>query len=89
VCQRDGASRVPRGISASFDCEEIELETKSVDFGLVPGAGVGFPVGRAKIVVGGRYDLGLTSINDVEGDDESVKNRAWQFMAGVAFPIGG
>jgi len=77
------------GVSASLDCGEIGLDTKSVDFGLVFGAGVGFPIGRAKIVVDGRYDLGLANINDVEGDAESVKNRAWQFMAGVAFPIGG
>lgn len=77
------------GISASADCSEEEIETKSVDFGLVFGAGLGIPVGGFEIIIDGRYDLGLTNINDSDLDDGSVKNRAWQFMAGVGFPVGG
>lgn len=76
------------GVSLSFTCSEIELETKSVDFGLVFGAGVAFPLGSVQLIIDGRYDLGLSNINDTELDDESVKNNAWQFMAGVGFPIG-
>lgn len=77
------------GTSVSFSCSELELETKSVDFGLVFGAGVAFPLGSVELIIDGRYDLGLTNVNDTDGDDESLKNRAWQFMAGVGFPIGG
>jgi hypothetical protein len=76
------------GVSVSFECSEIELETKSVDFGLVFGAGVAFPLGSVQLIIDGRYDLGLSDINDFEGDTESIKNKAWQFMAGVGFPIG-
>jgi len=76
------------GVSVSFECSELELETKSVDFGLVFGAGVAFPLGSVELIIDGRYDLGLSDINDFEGDDESIKNNAWQFMAGVGFPIG-
>ena len=78
------------GISASADCSENELQTKSVDFGLVFGAGVGIPVGSFEIVLDGRYDLGLTDIEDSDSEfDTSAKNRAWQFTAGVGFPVGG
>jgi hypothetical protein len=59
-----------------------------VDFGLVFGAGVAFPLGSVQLIIDGRYDLGLSDINDYEGDTESIKNKAWQFMAGVGFPIG-
>ena len=76
------------GVSASFDCEDLGLETKSVDFGLVFGAGVGIPLGGFELILDGRYDLGLTNIDD-SGEEGSVKNRAWQFMAGVGFPVGG
>ncbi len=76
------------GTSVSLSCSEIDLETKSVDFGLVFGAGVAIPLGSVQLIIDGRYDLGLSDINDTEGDDSSVKNRAWQFMAGVGFPIG-
>jgi hypothetical protein len=77
------------GVSVELDCSDFELLTNSVDFGLVFGAGLGIPLGSVELVIDGRYDLGLTNINDSEFDDESVKNRAWQFMAGVGFPVGG
>jgi hypothetical protein len=52
---------------------------------------VGFEVGEVILVFDGRYDLGLTSIDDGlsdTGEDLDLKNRAWAFMAGVGFPIG-
>jgi hypothetical protein len=80
------------GVSASVDCGDFGLETKSVDFGVVFGAGLGIPVGDFDIIIDGRYDLGLTNIDDTDYEfesDSSAKNRAWQFMAGVGFPVGG
>lgn len=77
------------GTTVSLSCSDIELETKSVDFGVVFGAGLAFPLGSVQLILDGRYDLGLTNVNDTEGDEESLKNRAWQFMAGVGFPVGG
>jgi hypothetical protein len=76
-------------VSVELDCDEAEIQTKSVDFGLVFGAGLAIPLGGFELIIDGRYDLGLTNVNDSEFDDESVKNRAWQFMAGVGFPVGG
>lgn len=77
------------GVSVELDCEEAEIQTKSVDFGLVFGAGLAIPLGGFELILDGRYDLGLTNIDDSEFESASAKNRAWQFMAGVGFPVGG
>lgn len=71
------------------DCGDIY---KSVDFGLVFGAGIQYALDNISLFLDGRYDMGLTNVLDdiTEIDvDVSVKNRAWQFMAGVGFPVGG
>jgi hypothetical protein len=71
------------------DCGDLY---KSVDFGLVFGAGIQYALDNISLFLDGRYDMGLTNVLDdiTEIDvDVSVKNRAWQFMAGVGFPVGG
>lgn len=72
------------GATASTDIEDVS----GFEFGLAFGAGVSFDV--ASIVVGldGRYDLGLTTIDD-SSDPADAKNRGFSFMAGIGFPIGG
>ena len=76
------------GDSASIDCDsELVsefLQTKSVLFDLVFGAGVDFAMGKVDLVFDARYDLGLTDALEL-GDS---KMSAWQFLAGVAFPLG-
>ena len=76
-------------VSVELDCEEAGIQTKSVDFGLVFGAGLAIPLGGFELILDGRYDLGLTNIDDSEFDSASAKNRAWQFMVGAGFPVGG
>ncbi len=76
------------GDSASFDCDselvgEI-FSAKSVLFDLLFGAGLDFDMGKLDIVFDARYDLGLTDALDLG----SSKMSAWQFLAGVAFPLG-
>jgi hypothetical protein len=73
---------------AGFDCGD---EVESLDFSVVFGGGIQYALSSVNLYLDGRYNLGLT---DVAGDDEggfdiSAKNRTWQFMAGVGFPIGG
>lgn len=77
-------------VSASVDCEEFGLETKSVDFGVMFGAGVDIPAGPGAITVDGRYNLGLSNINDSTDPDLAgdVKNRSWQFLAGFMIAVG-
>lgn len=72
----------------SITCDEGDTQTKSADFGLVFGAGVDVPAGPVVITFDGRYDLGATNIEDSGDPDTSVKNRSWQFFAGLGFPFG-
>jgi len=76
------------GASVDLDCDEDNIEFKSIDLGGVVGAGVGFPVGSGQAVLGARYNLGLIRVDDYD-DDEPVKNRAFSFLAGYSFPVGG
>ena len=72
------------GQTAEEDASEI---TSDMDFGAVLGFNVGFDAGSVTVIFDARYTLGFMSI-DKEGDAE-VRNSAFSFMAGVAFPIGG
>lgn len=75
------------GVEAS--CEAADISTKSADFGLVFGAGADIPLGGVVVTLDGRYDLGVTNIaEDVDGVEFDVKNRAFEFFAGVGFPFG-
>jgi hypothetical protein len=57
------------------------------DFGLDFGASLAFELSSFDLILDGRYALGLTNAaKDATGDD-SLKNRAWQFMVGFGFPL--
>ncbi len=78
------------GISASVDCNsttlgQAALDTKKTTFGLTFGGGLDFPIGGPlAITVDGRYELGLTDINNqnTSGND-SVKNRTFAVSGGL------
>jgi len=73
------------------DVAEVDVkdETKSTDFGVNFGAGLEFPSGSSAIFIEGRYALGLTDIDDTEGEEEDdgveVKHRGIYAMAGIRF----
>lgn len=72
----------------SGDCDDGEIETKSLDIGALFGAGVSFPVGeRVALVVNGGLDLGLTSIDDSAADND-IKNSTFFLDVGLGFPLG-
>ncbi len=71
------------GVEVDVDCEEAELDTKSVDFGLTETAGVDFPVGNMTLAPFARYTHGLTNIVDAE--DVDVKNSVIMIGAGLRF----
>ena len=77
--------------SLDFDCDSDDADVgdrKKTDFGAVFGANLDLFVGPLVLTIDGRYQLGLTNLNDdSDAPDESVKNRVWQFMAGVGFTI--
>ena len=70
------------GTSASADCDDpsVGLKVKGTDFGLHFGAGVGF----GRFTVGGRYQLGLSSIDDT-GGNANIKNSVFAITAGYQF----
>ena len=70
------------GASAEADCDDpsVQLQLKGTDFGLRFGAGV--DIGR--VTVGGRYQLGLTSVDDT-GANADIKNSVLAVTAGFRF----
>jgi hypothetical protein len=64
-------------VKAEFDgqSQEEDIEdTKSTEFGLQFGGGIGFPVGKGELGVDIRYILGLSTIDD-SADEADVKNN--------------
>ena len=74
-----------------YDCKD---EIKSTDFSLVFGGGLEYALSSVVLFLDGRCSLGLSNVAEFEEDeivdlDISAKNRTWQVMAGVGFPVGG
>lgn len=67
--------------------EDLDDYIKGTDFGLTVGAGMAYDLGSVKILFDGRWVYGLTTIDDTE-DELTIKNSCFEFMAGVAIPIG-
>lgn len=77
--------------SGTVDCDDDELDIgafKTTDFGAVVGVGFDYDLGSAALLVDARLDLGLSSLDDT-GTDADAKNRAWSFLVGASFPVGG
>lgn len=60
-------------------------QSKKFEFGIQMGAGVAIPLGVGKLIVDGRYALGLTEISKTA----NIKNRGIMASVGYAFPLGG
>ena len=75
------------GFTASVDIKDY---IASFEFGLAFGLGASFEAGSARITLDGRYQLGLTNVEDTGGaaPNSDVKNQGWVFMAGGGFPVG-
>ncbi len=64
--------------------ETESLDAKSLDYGVVLGAGIDYPISSGKVVFDARYVLGLANINSEE-DEGAVKNGGLMIMIGYAF----
>lgn len=73
------------GDAGAFDCDE---EVTSTEWAGLMGADVAFYLGGLTLFVDGRYHFGLNDISDA-ADVGELKNRAWTFQGGLAFPLGG
>ncbi len=65
---------------------EIDDWVKDTDFSLVFGADVDFDLGSARLLIDGRYTLGVTSIDDTDLEKD-FKTGALSIAAGIAFPF--
>jgi hypothetical protein len=66
------------GISTSADIDDVE----SSDYGLVFAAGLDLLVGTGRIVLDGRYSLGLTTVDEAGLD---MKNGTFSVAVGYSF----
>lgn len=78
------------GVSESVECNadalgENTLDTKSTDVSLVFGGGLDFGLGGpVALTLDGRYDLGLTDINDIQDAGATeIKNRTFSISGGL------
>jgi len=77
-------------LEVSVDCDDETAgvgERKTNERGAVFGANLDFILGSITLILDGRYQLGLTNLDDDPDSDDSVKNNVWQIMAGVGFGI--
>jgi len=70
-------------VSAKIDSTDFKEYMKSTDIGLVLGGGVEFESG---ISIDLRYDMGMTKVWDVEGEDYKDKNIVISLMVGYKLP---
>jgi len=70
-------------MSAKSDSEDIKSICNSTDIGLVLGGGVEFESG---VSIDLRYDMGMTKVWDVEGEDYKDKNIVISLMVGYKLP---
>ena len=65
--------------------ERWTLETKKVDFGLVAGGGVSFPVGPSSVEIEARYHYGLADTTRFSGDSYDFKTRVFVLLGALRF----
>jgi hypothetical protein len=77
-------------LSVKLDMKDA---TKAFDFGIGFGGGISLPWGNKTVFAEGRYVLGLVNIVDEGGGGEmweitgEAKNKGFQMMAGLTFPL--
>lgn len=71
--------------SAEANCDDPSVGADAKSFQFSAHFGAGLEIGR--VMVGLRYQLGLTSIDDT-GADADVKNRVLSLVAGYGFRLG-
>lgn len=77
--------------TAEVDDEDVKDELKKTDFSLALGVGWDLPFG---LTVDGRYNWGLSDINDSVGQGSgasvgTIKNQVWQISVGYKLFKGG
>jgi len=90
-CEISGLSGVPDAVDCTAqEAGEAGLDTKSTNVDLVFGGGLDFQLsGPLTLTLDGRYDLGMSDINDLSGTDvtNEIKNRSFSASAGILLSL--
>ena len=87
-------SKLPAEVEGNSMTGGLEDYTKSYDTGFVFGAALDFSLGTGKMTIEGRYNLGMTEIDDGIGtgitgledvEKSDMKNQSWMVMVGFAY----
>ncbi len=74
---------------ASIGGEEFTEDMKDLfeknDYGLVFGGGFEFKMAVVRVILEGRYTMGMVNILKEVGEGEAVKNRGFSVMVGLGF----
>jgi hypothetical protein len=69
------------------ELKDQKLDIKNKDYILCLGAGIEIPVGLLSVLIEGRYDIGLTNLNNVPDDNTEFKTTGLQLKAGILFGL--
>ena len=77
------------GFNTGCDAEGTDCgdSVKSTEWTGIAGADVAIYVGSISLWVDGRYNFGLSDINNISDVAGDLKNRNWTFQGGVAFAL--
>lgn len=72
-------------VEVNGNSEDIDWDdVAAMEFGLIFGAGVDFPLTKGAITIDARYDLGLTSADDSDAEAD-IKNGVISVLLGYSF----
>ena len=80
-------------MSAKEEDEDVKDFMKTVDIGVLAGAGVAYQLEKGSISFEARYEVGMTTVMDLTdeeldgGDQPDIKNSVISFMVGYGFPF--
>jgi len=84
------------GIPGNVDCEEVNFESRAVDWGFIANAGLSVAaLKKLSVTFDVAYYTGRSAVADnfdgvievFSGFDRPITNRSWSFVMGVALPI--
>lgn len=82
------ALKVDCQVGDSDSCDDVEgVEVNDVDFNGVAGADLKYSLVGVGLWLDGRYYLGLSDIGDFDDVVGDLKNRSWEFSAGLGIPL--
>lgn len=82
------AFKVDCEVGDSDSCDDIDgVDVNDVDFNGVVGADLNYRLVGIGLWLDGRYYVGLSDIGDFDDVVGDVKNRSWEFSAGLGIPL--